>query len=337
MIDVGIVGIRNYPAEYGAYDTLTVQLVDRNLGDFRFNLSVLRERKVSNDSKLVIFEVPSFLRNRVIGGNLYNICRMYCSGVKNFLFLGYGLSFLFPFLKLLGCRIICNTDGFEYRRQKWGQVSKLYFRSCEWILGVSAVEYVFDSKLIQRYFSRKYGVAGYLIFYGADHFAVENEGIQDWFIVVMRLEPENNIKMIVDAFCISGEKLLIVGVATDYFWREVYPLIGNSQNIKYAGPIFDREKLFSLRSEAKGYVHGHSVGGVNPTLVEAVMVGRPVISFDTFFNREVLGQGASYFDSTEGLAEILMGGHWSDIAPSSLPIEFDWDYVVGRYFDIFRG
>ena len=89
-----------------------------------------------------------------------------------------------------------------------------------------------------------------------------------------------------------------------------------------------------MRDSARVYIHGHSVGGTNPTLVEAIESRLPVLSFDTRFNREVLGSGGSYFTNTENLTSLIDSATW--VEPRSLPMEYSWEYICAGYLELLK-
>lgn len=135
------------------------------------------------------------------------------------------------------------------------------------------------------------------------------------FYILGRLLEENNTSLIVKAFSkIEGnKKLFIIGNRNKYFETKIIPIINKSKNIYYLGSIYNRDKLFKLCCLCDCYIHGHSVGGTNPTLIEAVNIEKKIISYKTFFNKEILGKEACYFQSEEDLIRILNSGEYKTL------------------------
>lgn len=348
-LKVGVLGVRGLPPAYGAFDQCLGELIkhsaiqDPELKFFVACDSAFRSQEYShtNVDRFFIKRIPGLgiLLFSLIALMLYRV-----RGVQVLLSFGYGASILFPFAKILGMRIVCNTDGFEWRRQKWGRIARRFFKVSEWFCAKFADALVYDATLIARYFSIKYGLGGSLLRYGCEEiqdscdFDVEQKfGLSKlgYLLLVMRLEPENNIKMIVEAFIASRVRipLVIVGPTTTFFERQVKPLLDDRCRI--FGPIYDRVALKSLRDNAAGYLHGHSVGGTNPTLVEAVDSGLAVLAFDTRFNREVLGRSGNYFRDVESLTTLIEKKDWK--IPNPLSEDFLWDNICANYCKILRG
>lgn len=345
---IGVLGVRGLPPAYGAFDQCLGELVkysaiyDPELQYLVACDSAFKSQgyPYANVRRVFLKRVPGFgiLLFSLIALIFYRV-----RGARILLSFGYGASILFPIAKLLGMRIVCNTDGFEWRRQKWGSVARRFFKVSEWFCAKFADALIFDANLIARYFSINFGLDGSLFRYGCEQIPESGDldlettfGLskQDYFLVVMRLEPENNIKMIVEAYVASGvaTPLVIVGPSTTFFENQVSPLL--DIRCKVLGPIYDRPTLKCLRDNATAYLHGHSVGGTNPTLVEAVDSGLPILAFDTRFNREVLGGYGNYFDSVESLTEVIDSRDWKH--PEPLSHEYSWGFICNGYLKILR-
>ena len=127
----------------------------------------------------------------------------------------------------------------------------------------------------------------------------------------MRFLPENNVSMIVDSFLELqkkyniNDKLYIVGKENIYFNKNIKPKIKNKTNIVFLGPIYDRKKLMDVWNSADYYIHGHSVGGTNPTLVEALSVGIPIFAFNVMFNKKIIGKDGKYFSNKNDLIDLI--------------------------------
>ena len=308
-IKVGIIGIRGLPANYGAFDQFVSQLVKySNLNKkniFFFISSELRKDKIKiqNVNQFYFFRGKSFF---ILFNYFISTFYFYLKGVRIFLFFGYGAVIFFPLLKLLNCQIICNVDGIEWRRDI-SNIKKKYFKFCEMLVSKVKIKLIFDSLVIKKYYKIKHKVNGELFYYPSDLSKIKkNVDINSKkkfkkAIIVMRFLPENNIDMIVDAFLELEknynirDKLYIVGKENFYFLNFIMPKIQNKKNIIFLGPIYERSKLMKVWNSADYYIHGHSVGGTNPTLIEAISIGIPIFAYNVMFNKKIVGKEGKYF------------------------------------------
>ena len=161
-------------------------------------------------------------------------------------------------------------------------------------------------------------------------------------MVVMRFLPENNIETIVDTFIllnkerIYNDKLYIVGSRNEYFENIIEPKISNIANIIFLGPIYDRKKLFRLWKTSDYYIHGHSVGGTNPTLIEAISLRLPVIAYDCSFNKKIIGKNGSFFKNSDDLFKLIKS---KDFINQNLKIDysvFKRDYINRNYLELLK-
>lgn len=341
---VGIIGIRGLPAMYGAFDRFVEQFVGSKIikqKDVVFYVGcdyAFKKFKFdgSNIKRIFVYRGDSLL---ILLSYFVSIIRMYLSGVRCFLFFGYGAAPLFLLLKILKCKIVCNPDGIEWRRPE-GRIKKIYFRFCEKLISKINIVRIFDSKVIERYYNINHSAKGKTIYYPS---VFENYKIEEFknkkferFYIIGRLLEENNTVMIVKAFTRLdlNKKLYIIGKSNDYFEKKIRPLILNSKNIIHLGPIYDQNKLFKICKCFNYYVHGHSVGGTNPTLIEAVNLQKPIISFNTSFNREILSKNACYFSSDNELYSIVNNDQHHKIIKPLFKREYTANYINNAYFEL---
>ena len=347
---IGIIGIRGLPARYGAFDQFVNQFVDYvNLNKKKIKFYIAAEH---NHERLDIENVQQFYFYRgksilILLNNFISILYFYFKGVRTFLFFGYGPVIFFPLLNLLRCKIICNVDGIEWRRKN-SKIKKKYFKFCEKFLSKVKVSLIFDSFVIKRYYNIRHKLDGQLLYYPSDF---ELKNIQDRkkkfstdykVIVVMRFLPENNIETIVDSFVqlynqkIDNHKLYIVGKENEYFNEVIKPKIIVMKNVNFLGPIYDRKKLYDLWSSADYYIHGHSVGGTNPTLIEALSLNLPTIAYNCSFNKKVLGSKGLYFKNSKDLVEIIKNKKFEG---QKLKIDhtlFKREYINEQYIQLIK-
>ena len=213
--------------------------------------------------------------------------------------------------------ITTNMDGRENKRSKFGPVVRR-FLDWEEKMAVKYSHYLIaDNMGIHDYYKEKYGKESKFLAYGADihedfnedylkEFGLQPEG---YYILIARLEPENNIVMAIEGYLHSkgnGNKpLIVVGKTNTPHGEELVTKYGNEPNVKFVGGIYDFKKLDSVRHFSRAYFHGHSVGGTNPSLLEAMAAGCFVLAHDNIFNRAVLKNNALYYPSAEKVTEYL--------------------------------
>jgi glycosyltransferase involved in cell wall biosynthesis len=350
MKKIGILSVQGLPARYGAFEQTVDQIVRyaaRDRPDLHF---IVGSNKESASEPYDMENVTRLFFKRgagigVINYGLKAFVSMYLRGVRTFLIMGYGLAPFFWLFELLGCQLVCNVDGFEWRRAKWGRWARKYFKLCETFSVGSRAKLIYDSIGVARYYSIKHSRTGHTLFYGTEPLPTESlpeletmVGSTAYYVVVMRMEPENHILEIVRAFQLSKthRRLILIGPSTPFFVRDVKPLIDGDTTgrIVWLGAIYDRPKLQALRAGAYAYIHGHSVGGTNPTLVEACWLGRPVIAYASIFNREVLGAAGTYFPDERGLTVILNDDSRVLPLPPRLDARYTWENVCHGYIQL---
>ena len=228
------------------------------------------------------------------------------------LVLGYNTAIFTILLRLHGKTVVMNMDGVEWRRDKWSLPVKLWFYLNEFfgshIANVPVADHPEIAKHLRRHGRSVFNVIPYgsHALFEADAGPLANVGVtsNDYFISIARIEPENSILEIVRSF--SGQrrsaKLLVLGRLDDEneFHRSVRAAA--SDQVVFAGAIYDPGIVAALRVHALAYVHGHQVGGTNPSLVEALGAGSAIIAHDNKFNRWVAGPDQVYFATENQLS-----------------------------------
>jgi glycosyltransferase involved in cell wall biosynthesis len=231
--------------------------------------------------------------------------------------LGYNTGAFNAIYRLRGVSNIMNMDGIEWRRKKWSRFARAWFWINEWAGARVATHLVADHPEIGKHLLRHTSPEKISVIpYGADLVSsapvelIHQYGLlpKNYYLLIARPEPENSIFEIVQAYSseIRGMPLVVLGKyarnGTSYQNRV---LDAAGPEISFLGAIFDRDMVHALRYHARAYIHGHSVGGTNPSLVESLAAGNAVIAHDNRFNRWVAGEGARYFRSSGDLAEVL--------------------------------
>lgn len=354
---VAIVGTVGVPAQYGGFETLADNLVafvtERSL-PIQFTVYCSGPhypQRARSYGAAQLRYLP--LRANGVQSLLYDSVSMILAlwrGTDALLVLGVSGALMLPLVRLFSrARVITNVDGIEWRREKWGVIAKAFLRASEW----SAVHFsslvIADNDVIRDYLSSTYGVTAEVIPYGGEHaLSVEAKPLEDlrlprsYGLTICRIEPENNIELILRAHGRAGDSgLVIVGnwdaSAYGRSLREQYGALGN---LRLIDPIYDLGKLRALRASMEYYVHGHSAGGTNPSLVEAMHFGKPIIAFDCPFNRVTTEDRALYFADPIQLVEQIsrvkrgecqaIGEQLGGIALR----RYTWAIVARRYLEI---
>ncbi|MCX7662916.1 MAG: DUF1972 domain-containing protein [Tepidimonas fonticaldi] len=356
---IAILGTRGIPARYGGFETfaeqLSVRLVQRG-----FDVTVYAEADGPPPPDAFYKGVRVRYRRRPRWGAAsviaYDCACLWDArrGYDLVYMLGYGAAWACWWPRLWGTPVWINVDGLEWARSKWSAPARLYLRAMEWVATRTATRLIADAEAIARRFRQRYprGAPCTTIAYGADVVdpaTVDPAPLATWgltpgqyALVVARPEPENHVLEIVEGYLQhpGGGPLVVVGDvsgATAYQRR----LLGlRSDRVRFIGAVYEPATLTALRAHAAVYLHGHSVGGTNPSLLESMACGSLVIAHDNPFNREVAGEGAEYFDAAPALARALASLRHE--APDRLQQRrrwlqgvarrrYDWDRIAQAY------
>lgn len=318
---LAILGIVGVPANYGGFETLVDNLLDL-LPKF-FNVTVFCESKAYPE-KLETYKGANLVYINKKANGAQSIIYDSVSLLKSYksqdyiLLLGVSGAVMLPFLRpFTSAKIVTHIDGLEWKRDKWGWFAKKFLKFSERLAVSFSHAVISDNKHIQHYVEKEYMKSSFLIAYGANHVScVEPEPYQKKFsflgspyiFTVCRIEPENNVEMQLRAFkeCEIGMPYVVVGNwnANEYGMK-LYHEYSKVKNIILYNPIYEMEELNVLRSNSFFYLHGHSAGGTNPSLVEAMYLGLPVIAYGVNYNRETTFGKAMYFNDFEELKELL--------------------------------
>ncbi len=249
--------------------------------------------------------------------------------------------------------IVTNMDGLEWKRSKWSKVVQRVIKLLEKIAVKESPYLISDNLGIQDYLNTKFGVSSYYIPYGADPVTKFDESFVttynvqkgQYFMLVARLEPENNVEVIMKAHLRANTTLplLVVGNYKTMFGiylKNSY----ESATIRFVGGIYVKSELDSLRHYATGYFHGHSVGGTNPSLLEAMASQAFIIAHKNPFNETILGKSALYFENEndvfsliENVDSLSAKSRTQFLSDNLAKIRelYNWDYIVRQHEELF--
>lgn len=313
---VSVVGIVGVPACYGGFESLVENLLPSNKIDLIYCSSRKYSTKLSECKGSRLRYLP--LDANGIQSIPYDILSIFHSlflTKNDLLVLGVSGAMAIPFFKLLSNRkVVTNIDGLEWRRDKWGRIAKSFLKFSEWVAVKYSDVVIADNAAIADYVEGEYAVSPEVIAYGGDHAIrgglLRSDEKGDYGLALCRVEPENNVEMILKAFSESPNyKLKFIGNwKNSDFGRDLKVRYGVFANIELIDPIYDLDILFDIRSRASFYLHGHSAGGTNPSLVEMMFFDIPIYCFDCSYNRASTEDSALFFKSAEELSLMLKGG-----------------------------
>lgn len=228
--------------------------------------------------------------------------------------LGYTSSSIWSRLFPKKALIVTNMDGLEWKRSKYKAAVQRFLKYAEKLAIKHSDYYISDSKGIYDYINNKYNKKSKFIAYGADVFLEPNSSILQKFdleinkysIIIARLEPENNIETIIEGYVNSNsqEPLIIFGKINKFGEMLTHKYIDHTQII-FLGANYNINELNNLRYYSRYYFHGHSVGGTNPSLLEAMASNALIIAHNNIFNKSILEEDAKYFSSSEDISILL--------------------------------
>lgn len=351
MKKVAIIGTQGIPANYGGFETLVENIIGDNCsGDIQYTVfcsSKDMPSKIKEHKGARLKYVP--LRANGVQSIPYDILSMMRSicGYDTILILGVSGCIFLPVFKLF-CRkkVIVNIDGLEYRRAKWKGWVKKFLKFSEKCAVRFANVIITDNKGIQDYVKQEYKKDTTLIAYGGNHALIDvtkereaeilkQYGLElgGYSMSVCRIEPENNCHMTLEAFKNSKEKLVFIGNwhRNDYS-RKLKEEYSKYSNITLLNSIYDLDILYTLRKNTRYYIHGHSAGGTNPSLVEAMFFGRPILSFDVIYNRETTKNKAHYYSNADDLQQLIKQGIDNGKELKQIACEqYTWSKIAKEY------
>jgi len=359
MKNIAIIGTRGIPAKYGGFETFA-EAISTLLSAEGFDITVQCDNNSypQNEYKGVKLYFSSVSKSNRPVKYFYEGFKW---GIRNadIIIVASTAASLFYFLNIFRKRIILtNPDGLEYRRKKWSTAKKKYLKLSE-MLAVKFSDYLIaDSESIKQYLISTYKNVEQkirVIEYGAyqnrytdsevlKKYRLEQNG---YFLVVSRLEPENNLEMILDAY--SGAKticpLVIAGNILENGYVKSLIKRFSSGKVLFIGGVYDRKELSALRYSCKAYIHGHSVGGTNPSLLEAMGSRNIILAHDNEFNREVTQGNQLYFSNSVQCRKMINeielmtseeADSYKEASYRRVTDKYSWDNILKKYLDLFN-
>lgn len=381
MDHVFIIGSKGIPAAYGGFESFVDKLTaERKSNTIQYHVACMGENEkeyVYNDARCFCIKTPSIGSAKAVFYDITAMCACIKYISKN--------QIKDPQIYILACRIgpfigrfkhklakyngkiYINPDGHEWLRAKWNRIIKAYWKFSERLMIKYGDLIICDSTNIESYILkkyRKYSPKTRYIAYGAEvqySDICNTDMLQSWFeknelikeeyyLLVGRFVPENNYLTILQEFMATRthKKLVIISnIENNKFYNELLNSthFDEDKRIKFVGTVYDTALLCSIRSNAFAYIHGHEVGGTNPSLLESLATTKINLLLDVVFNREVGGDCAYYWLKEKGSLSTLIDQveqlpkndciRLGESAKQRIQSLYSWDKIVKKYEDLF--
>jgi glycosyltransferase involved in cell wall biosynthesis len=351
---IGIIGTRGIPNQYGGFEQLaqflSQGLVQRGHEVFVYNSHSHPFKKEKWNEVHIIHCKDPEEKIGTAGQFIYDRNCLRDARTRNFdvlLHLGYTSDSIWHRQWPESTVNIFNMDGLEWKRNKYNAITKIFLRYAESLAAKHADVLIADSPGIHQYLLTRYKKSSAYIAYGAELFNHPDESVlkkyslhpYSYSLVMARMERENNIEEIIEGYIAScrPDPLLIIGHTGTQYGKYLVKKYKHPP-VVFTGGIYDPGILNNLRYYASFYFHGHSVGGTNPSLLEAMACGCTIIAHDNVFNKHVLGPDAEYFSSRDDIASILNNLEWNEPLSKrkennqlKIMTHYNWNIIIDQY------
>lgn len=356
---IALIGTRGVPARYGGFETC-VEEVGRRLVKAGHDVVVYcREadgqegEPLTSHEGMQLVHLPALRKKSLetLSHTALSVAHVLRHPVDAAIVFNAANAPFLPLLRAKGIPVATHVDGLEWKRTKWQGAGRRYYRLAESMAVRWSDALIADAQGISDYYAGEFGADTALIAYGAPILTDErNDGVVglglepgEYHLVVARFEPENHVDVIVDGYRRSSAKkpLVVVGSApyADDYTARIHSLADD--RIHFLGGVWDQDLLDQLYANSATYLHGHSVGGTNPSLLRAIGAAAPTIAFDVNFNREVLIDTGRYFaNAADVAAEIELAETYPEVMRARgaegqrAAYRYDWDEVAARYEEL---
>jgi glycosyltransferase involved in cell wall biosynthesis len=356
---IAILGTRGVPNYYGGFEQFaeyfSVYLVEQG-----HEVSVYNSHNHPYQDKTfhgvnIIHQHDPEYKYGTFGQFIYDYNCIMDSRKRDFdiiLQLGYTSNSVWFFLLPKKPIIITNMDGLEWKRTKYSKPVQQFLKFAERLAAVSSDYLVSDSLGIKKFLKKQYKKESTFIAYGATPFHHPDEKIiaqyevvkNGYNMIMARFEPENNLDMVLEGVSLNEDKtpILVIGNHNTKYGEYLKNKFKFFPNIRFSGAIYNLEHLDNLRYYSNLYFHGHSVGGTNPSLLEAMASKALVIAHDNDFNKGILKENAYYFSNAQAVKKILNSIKKNDNLLmvetnfNAIINEYNWDKINGEYLQLFE-
>ncbi|MGH8961447.1 MAG: DUF1972 domain-containing protein [Jatrophihabitantaceae bacterium] len=352
---VALVGTRGVPARYGGFET-AVEQVGLRLVKAGHEVVVYCRKTESSEPPPTEYEgmklvhLPAMRKKSLetLSHTAASVAHLMRHPVDAAIVFNSANAPFVPVLRARGIPVATHVDGLEWKRSKWQGAGRRYYRLAESMAVRWSDALIADARGIADYYAFEFGADTELIAYGAPIVTDDRPGLlaevgvepQQYHLVVARFEPENHVDVIVDGYRRSNAKhpLIVVGSApyADEYTARVHGLA--DERVRFLGGVWDQDLLDQLYANSMTYLHGHSVGGTNPSLLRAIGAGAATTAFDVNFNKEVLLDTGRYFSTPEDVAREIELAEASPAETRERGLQaqrsayrYDWDDIATRY------
>lgn len=321
-LKIGILGTRGIPNRYGGFEQcaeyLALGLVEKGHRVWVYNSHNHEYQENEWKGVNIIHCNDPEHKWGTAGQFIYDLNCINDARKRQFdvlLQLGYTSNSIWYFRWPKYCSNVVNMDGLEWKRSKYSKPVQKFLKYAERLAALHGDVLVADSLGIQQYLQDAYKKPSHFIAYGAEVFDTPDKNILSNYgltaygydMLIARMEPENNIELILKGHIQSEVQhpLLVIGKTDNAFGTYLSNTYGGHPRISFLGGIYDTEVINNLRYYSNLYFHGHSVGGTNPSLIEAMGCSALIAAHDNVFNKTVLGEDAFYFSDETQLSGII--------------------------------
>jgi glycosyltransferase involved in cell wall biosynthesis len=356
---IAILGTRGIPNYYGGFEQFaeffSVYLVEKGHEVFVYNSHNHPFQEKTFNGVNIIHQNDPEHKLGTFGQFVYDYNCIMDSRQRDFdiiLQLGYTSNSVWFFLLPKKAIIITNMDGLEWKRTKYSKPVQQFLKFAERLAAISSDYLISDSLGIKSFLLKQYKKESTFIAYGAHPFTNPNESIianydvvkNQYNMIMARFEPENNLDMVLEGVSLNDDQtpILVVGNHNTKYGEYLKNKFKNFPYIRFIGGIYNLEHLDNLRYYSNLYFHGHSVGGTNPSLLEAMASKALVISHNNDFNRGILNENAYYFSNANEVQNILKTVDKKDNLMmvesnfNAIVNEYNWEKINGEYLQLFE-
>jgi glycosyltransferase involved in cell wall biosynthesis len=352
-LKIAILGTRGVPNNYGGFEHIAGHL-SRGLVQKGHEVTVYNSSKHPYKEKqwhgvqIIHRFDPEFLIGTP-GQFLYDLNCILDVRKKDYdivLMLGYTSSSIWGFLYPKNAIVITNMDGLEWKRSKYANPVKRFLKYAEKLAVQSSGFHIADSPVIKKYLDTKYNIKSKYIAYGAGLYPVADANLLNeyvlekyqYFLLMARMEPENNIEMILDGYSLTNAetKFVVIGNTSNRYGKKMVKKYKNDTRIIFMGALFNEIKVQTLTAFCKLYFHGHSVGGTNPSLLEAMAAKAPIAIHNNIFNNAIIKGNGLHFKSSTDVFNLINANHFTNETHirnnyAMIVNEFTWEKIVNQY------
>ncbi|HEX9981546.1 MAG TPA: DUF1972 domain-containing protein [Flavobacterium sp.] len=356
---IAILGTRGVPNYYGGFEQFaeffSVYLVGKGHEVYVYNSHNHPFQEKSFHGVNIIHKNDPEHKYGTFGQFIYDYNCIMDSRKRDFdiiLQLGYTSNSIWFFLLPRKSFIITNMDGLEWKRSKYSRPVQQFLKFAERLAAISSDCLVADSLGIQKFLKQQYNKESAYIAYGAHPFNAPDDKILEGYnvekynynMIMARFEPENNLDMVLEGVAAHEAKtpILVVGNHETRYGGYLKNKFAGHGNIRFIGGLYNLSHLDNLRYYSNIYFHGHSVGGTNPSLLEAMASQALIAAHNNDFNRGILGDNAYYFSNAREVTKILASIRKNDNLPlvqrnyQAIVNDFNWEKINGEYLQLFE-